>query len=756
MTHQNMEDRISQLDENLTNALPPIKDLLSLKVEDEAYLKLQPKQKKDKAFKAIRDLLIGESQNNPLVIAVEDLHWMDKTSEELLGYLIEWLANTYILLILLYRPEYKHTWGSKSYYRKIGLTQLTSQASADLIRAILYDCEIEPELETLILNRSAGNPLFIEELTHSLLENGSIQREKNQCFLSIAPKDIQVPDTIQGIIAARMDRLEDNLKHTMQVASVIGRDFAFRILQTVIGLGEDLKAYLLSLQRMEFIYEKNLSPEQEYIFKHALTQEVAYNSLLHKRRKDIHEKIGEAIEQIYADTLEEFYEMLAYHFTEGGLTEKAIVYWQQAGQKAIQRSANAEAIRHLSKGLQLIKILPDNPKRAQLELSLQINLGSALMATKGYGAEVVEKAYARARELCQQVGEPSQLSPVLRGLWVFYNIRAEYQKARELGEQILALAQNVQDPALLLEGHRALAITLFELGELTFAQTHLEMGIALYDPQLHRSHAFLYGQDPGVGYQSQMAVLLWTLGFPDQALKRIHNALTLAQKHAHPFSLAGALILAAIVHQLRREGDETQKRAEAAITLSTDQGFSLFVPMGTILRGWALAQQGKIENGMAQMQQGLAAYRDTGAEWLRPYFLAMIAEAYGKGSQAEKAANVLAEALTVVHKSCAYRWEAELYRLKGELLLAHDSVGPCLKPISTSEAATCFRQAINIARRQEAKSLELRAVLSLSRLMQEQGKKEEALQMLAQTFGWFNEGFSTADLKEAKSLLKVS
>jgi tetratricopeptide (TPR) repeat protein len=288
-----MEEKILQLDEKLHGILPSFHELLSLEIEEATYQKLEPQQKREKTFESLRDLFVCESQNRPIILVVEDLHWIDKTSEEFLSYLIEWLANTQILLILLYRPEYTHPWGSKSYYSQIGLSQLTSQSSAELIQAILYECDIEPGLESLILNRSAGTPLYIEELTHSLLENGSIQREQNQCFLVIEPEDIQIPDTIQGIIAARMDRLEDNTKRTMQIASVIGRDFAFRILETITEMREELKSYLLNLQGLEFIYEKSLFPELEYVFKHALTREVAYNSLLQKRRREIHDGLNE-------------------------------------------------------------------------------------------------------------------------------------------------------------------------------------------------------------------------------------------------------------------------------------------------------------------------------------------------------------------------------------------------------------------------------------------------------------------------------
>jgi len=349
-----MKDKLIELDEELAPiTLSAFQDLLSLKIEDETWLYLEPKEKRNRTFEAIRNLLITVSQKRPLVVAIEDLHWMDKSSEEFLNYFIDCLAQSPILLILLYRPEYAHQWGSKSYYTKIGLSQFTSPSSVELIRAILYDCEIEPELETLIMDRSAGIPLYIEELIFSLLENGSIQREKNQCYLAKAPKDIQVPDTIQGIIAARMDRLEDNLKRTLQVASVIGRDFAFRILQTITGMREELKSYLLNLQGLEFIYEKRLFPELEYIFKHALTQEVAYNSLLLKRRKELHEKIGQAIEKIYPQRLEEFYEMLAYHYYEGQDWAKALNYLAKAGDKVAAAYANREALDYYARALEV-------------------------------------------------------------------------------------------------------------------------------------------------------------------------------------------------------------------------------------------------------------------------------------------------------------------------------------------------------------------------------------------------------------------
>ena len=352
------------------------------------------------------------------------------------------------------------------------------------------------------------------------------------------------------------------------------------------------------------------------------------------------------------------------------MIEEGIPYWQQAGERTIQRSANIEAIAHLTKGLELLRTLPDTPERTQQELTLQTTLGPALIATKGFGAPEVEKTYSRAREPCQQVGETPQLFLVLRGLWAFYNTRAELQTAGELGEQFLSLAQGVQDPALLLEAHRALGRNLFDRGELMLARAHLEQGIALYDPLQHGSHAFLYGYDPGVAGLSCMALVLWHLGYPNEALKRNHEALTLAQELAHPFSLAFAFFFTDRLCQFRRDGQTAQERAEAAIALSREHGFPLFVAEGTILRGWALAEQGQEEEGIVQMRQGMAAWRVTGAEMWRSNFLALLAEAYGKVGQVEEGVSVLEEALAQVDKTGERFYEAELYRLKGKLLLA--------------------------------------------------------------------------------------
>jgi len=483
------------------------------------------------------------------------------------------------------------------------------------------------------------------------------------------------------------------------------------------------------------------------MFKHALIQDAAYASLLKRTRQQYHQQIAQMLEAEFPETVGAEPELVAHHYTEAGLNEQAVGYWHQAGKRATQRSANVEAINHLTKGLEVLMTLPDTLERARQELDLQTTLGPVLMAVKGQSSPDTERAYARARELCQQVGETPQLFPVLHGLFRFYMVRAEFQTTRELAEQLFSLAQRVQDPALLLEAHRVMGQTKFWLGDMASARAHLEQGMALYDPQQHRSHAFVYGQDPGVACRSFMVRPIWILGYPDQALQNIREALTLAQELTHPFSLVYALILAAAVHQFRREAQAVQERAEAVIAVSTEQGFPFWLAFGMILRGWVFTAQGRGAEGMAQIHQGLAAYRATGAEVDNPYFLALLAEAYGKVGQPEEGLTVLVEALAMVDSTGGRHWEAELHRQKGELLLMQ-------KGQKAGEAEECFRQALDIARRQQAKSLELRAAMSLSRLWQQQGKQEEGHQLLAEIYGWFTEGFDTADLKEAKALLE--
>jgi predicted ATPase len=440
--------------------------------------------------------------------------------------------------------------------------------------------------------------------------------------------------------------------------------------------------------------------------------------------------------------------LLAHHATEAGLRAQAVVYWQRAGQRAIERSANLEAISHLTKGLEVLATLPDTGERVQQELALHTALGPALIVIKGYGAPEVEHTYVRAHELCQQVDDPAQLFPVLRGLWNRYLMRAEHQKGLELGEQLLSLAYRLHEPASLVEAHRVLGTVLWNRGELLLAHEHLEQGRALYEPHQHRTLAFLYGADPGAVCRIYAALVLWSLGHPQQARQRMEEALTLARELSHPHSLAFVLVFAAVLHHLCGEVQVASVQTEAVTRLAAEHGIAQWFAGGTILRGWAVAAQGQATEGIAQIHQGLAAWRAAWAECLRPYWLALLAEAYAAGDDPTGGLHALAEALALIETTGERWYEAELHRLKGEFLLLNSQE-------QQGEAAACFQQALAIARRQQAKSWELRAAMSLSRLWQQQGKQAEAHTLLAPIYAWFTEGFETADLQEAKALLEA-
>ena len=454
------------------------------------------------------------------------------------------------------------------------------------------------------------------------------------------------------------------------------------------------------------------------------------------------------METLYAPRLEDAYDRLAYHYARTDDVAKAVAYLTLVAKKAARNSAHVEAIAHLTQGLELLQRLPATPERSQQELALHLALGPSLSATKGYGSPEVEQTYARARPLCHHLEDHQQLFPVLSGLQVYYNNRAELQTAQALGEQLLSLAQQAQDSGMLLAAHANLGRTLLFLGAVATAHTHFAQGMALYDTQQHRAAAFFYGVDVGVVCHGFAAWTLWYLGYPDQGLARNHEALALAQQSAHPFSLGSALAAAAVFHQYRREGRATQKYAEAAISLATKQGFPLWRALGSLLSGWALAHQGQAQEGIEQLHQGLTAYRAIGSELGQPGHLAFLAEAYGIMGQPEAGLTALTEALALADKTGQRGYEPEFYRLKGALLLQQSAD-------NHAAAQACFQRALAVARSLQAKSFELRAATSLARLWQRQGERAAARELLVPIYSWFTEGFDTADLQDAQALLET-
>jgi predicted ATPase len=496
----------------------------------------------------------------------------------------------------------------------------------------------------------------------------------------------------------------------------------------------------------EFLYQRGVPPQATYLFKHALIQEAAYQSLLKSTRQQYHQRIAQVVEAHFPEVVETQPELLAHHYTEAGFMTQAIPYWQRAGQQALQRSANPEAVRHLTTALELLATLPETPARAQQELDGQIALGPALMVTRGYAAPEVEQTYARARELCRQVGETPQLFPTLRGLCWFYRAQGVLPTARELGEQYVRLAERAADPTHRLEAYAALGSTLLYLGDYAAARTHCEQGIALVDPAAQLALAHHQGEASGVRCLAFAAAVLWCLGYPTQAVRRSQEALALAQDLAHPYSLGSPQHWAAYLYYRCRDAQMVQAQAEALLPLATAQGFPVLVGFGTCYRSWALVMQGESEAGLAQLHQGLAAVVATGQTLGRVLCLVLLAEAAAHVGQVEEGLRLLAEARTVLEANGYGELRAEVYRLRGTLLLRQAVP-------DAAQAEACFQQALAIARLQQARSWELRAAMSLSRLWQQQGKRAAAYDLLAPIYGWFTEGFETADLQEAKALL---
>jgi predicted ATPase len=733
----------------LAEALPLFAALLSLPLSAEyAPLTMAPEQQKQQTLHALLTIFVRIATQHPVLFVMEDLHWVDPTTLELLTLLVDQGPTARILALWTFRPDFSPPWTGRAHLTQLTLPRLPRQQATAMAARVAHGKALPAEVVAQVVAKTDGVPLFVEELTKMVLESGLLQEHEERYALTGPLPPLAIPATLHDSLMARLDRLAA-VKALAQLGATLGRDFTYELLHAVAPWDEGtVRRGLQQLVAAEFLYQQGVPPQATYLFKHALIQDAAYQSLLRSTRQQYHQRIAQVLEAQFPERCATQPELLAHHYTEAGLPMQALGYWHKAGERAIERSAHLEALGHLRTGLDLLQRLPDTPARTQHELTLSTALGVPLRATQGMGAPEVGQVYARARALCQQVEETPQLVPVLRGLWEFYELQGALQTARELGEQLLTLAQRVREVDLLLVAHNVLGDTLIWLGEFADARAHLEQGLALYDPQQHRAHAFLYGYDSGVHSLAFGAWALWYLGYPDQALRRIHDALTLAQELAHPFSVAFALAFAAWLHQLRREAPATHERAAALLALATEQGFPFWDAWGTILQGWVLAAHGEGVEGIAQMHQGIAAWRATGAELQRPYYLALLAEAYGHAGDTVAGLQVVAEALTAVNTTRERQHEAELYRLQGECLLTQDVP-------ETQEAERCLRQAVAVARQQQAKAFELRAVMSLSRLWQQQGKRVEARELLAPIYGWFTEGFDTADLQEAKALLEA-
>jgi class 3 adenylate cyclase/predicted ATPase len=750
------EAQLAKLDAVLARSSDPLDDVVPLLAALLAVptgarypaLTLTPEVQKRRTLQALVDQVANLAAHQPVLALYEDVHWIDPSTLELLGLVIERVQRLRVLVLIAFRPEFQPPWTSQAHVTTLTLSRLGRRQGVDLVARVTGDKPLPAEIVEQIVARTDGVPLFVEELTKTVLESGLLVDAGDHYELSGALPLLAIPTTLHDSLMARLDRLVP-VKEVAQIGAVIGREFSHELLAAVAPMSANLLGDALEqLVQSELVFRRGTAPDAIYSFKHALVQDTAYQSLLKSKRQQLHARIAQVLEERLADTGETGPEVLARHLTDAGLLERAIPYWRRAGELAAGRSANVEAIAHLSKGLELIGTLPNTPDHLGEELALRLAIGASLTATKGDSAPEVEQSYGRAWALCDQLGRSAELFPVLRGLWIYHLVRGELLRAHDLSARLVVLGEEQGAPLRRALARRALGTTLFFLGRFVDALATLDEGIAIDDAveasDDHRADLLLHTERAGVMCRLLSGRTLWFLGFPDRALERIETGLTLGQRLAHASSLAFALGFAATLHSLRREFAAAQSRAEAAIDLANEYRMPQWLAEAIMCRGLALAGLGQQAEGVAQLRAGLTTWNAIGAHLRDTQWLGFIAEAHLQSGQFDDALAALDLAAETAAATGESHYQAELYRLKG-LVLAERG--------DAAEAASWFRQAIDTARSQQAKSLELRAATSLARLWAEQSRRAEAHDLLTPVYAWFTEGFGTADLKDAKALL---
>ena len=712
--------------------------------DDRPAILLNPHKLKEKTLQALVTWLQQTAAAQPVCLEIEDLHWADPSTLELLGLIIDHAPTLRLLVLLTFRPEFTPPWPAQAHMLSLQLSRMTQHDIHTMVEQVAGK-QLPPELLGQLVTSTDGVPLYIEEMTKNLLESGLLTETDGHYAVIGTLPPLAIPASLQDSFASRLDRLAP-VRELAQIGAVLGREFSYGLLQAVSQIDErTLQEGLSQLETAEILYRRGVPPDATYFFKHALLQEAAYQSILKSKRQRWHMQTAQRLETSFPEILAVHPELVGHHFTEASLHEQAIPYWQHAGERAAQRSAYTEARRHLTTGLHCLKALPETPERDAQELSLLVTLGVPLVATQGYGVPEVEQLYSRARALCEQMGETPQLLPVLHGLRVFYLIRGELKTALALSLRILRLAD--RDQAFLQVAHGVVAETHFYLANGKEAEQHLSAGTRLYVPEQHRSGGFLW-LDTGVACLMYDAIAKWWRGFSDQALRQCADGMRLAHALDHENTLAFALCLATWLHALRRDIPACQAAATEAIALATEHGLPNWLYYATIFRGWTLAMEGHAEEGMRQMKEGLNGWHAIGAALMQPFLLSLLADGFRVIDDAKTGIKHLSDALTLVDNHQERFVEAELYRMKGALLLQVKNDAASV--MMTEES---FKKALSICQEQDARAFALRAAMSLARLWQQQDKTEAASALLLPIFQWFSEGFDTTDLHDAKALL---
>ena len=733
--------------ENAPDTVPLLASFLSVPIPNRyPPLDLTPQRQKQKTLEALVDILVGMAARQPVLFAVEDLHWIDPSSLELLNLVVGRVPAERILAVFLFRPTFEARWREGESVTRVDLTRLGPSETAKMIAHVAGGRDLPPEVVRDLSTKTDGVPLYVEELTKAVLESGVLRECDGRYELSRPLSELAVPVTLQESLMARLDRLAP-LKEVVQLGATIGRAFTYDLMHAVSPLPEGaLQIELARLVDAEVLYLRGTPPALTYVFKHALIQDAAYESLLKNKRREYHRRIVETLTARFPDVVETQPELLGHHWAGAGETDAAIGAYHRAGQRAFERSAYAEASSHLRRGLELLDGIADAVEREQRELQLLVALGPVLVGTKGYSNPEVEEVYARARELCDRVGDARLRYTVLSGLLLFHQSRAELTTCVELTEQRLVLAHELADPALEMLVHENFGTLSYWAGQHVRAIASLREAQARYEPLGGRALRLVYGTDSAVVSSTYEGHALWFRGYPAQALCREDEAIRIARELGQAHSLTLALIFGGALRINRGEPAQALPLCEEAIAISTEQQLAQWIGSGLVTRGIAFAELGRAEEGIAAMFEGLGVFQATGARIAGRYFVAKLAEAHRLAGRAQDGLAFLDATLPLLATCEDVFFDSEVARTRGELLLA-------LAPDERAPAEACFREALALARNTDSKSLELRAAAALARFLRRYGEADEAYAILAPVHGWFTEGFDTGDLRAAADLL---
>ena len=753
--------KLDKLDAVLAQTSTPIQDaalfaeMLSLP-NDGRYpaLDLAPEERRQRTQEALTAQLAGLTRQRPVLMIVEDAHWVDPTSLEVFGRTVDQIKTLPVLLIVTFRSEFNAPWAGRSHVTSLALNRLGEREAAAIIARIVGNKDLPADVTAEIVERTDGIPLFVEEMTKAVLEAGS-EDEARQTAAAVPSPALAVPASLHASLMARLDRLGP-AKDVAQIGAAIGREFSHALLAAVVREPEaELRSALDRLIAAGLLFRQGVPPQATYLFKHALLQDAAYGTLLREPRRALHAHIAETLESQFGEIAENHPELLARHCTEASLIEKAVGLWGKAGQRSLERSALVEAAQQITHALDQIATLPATPPLRRERIKLQVALITPLIHVKGYAAPETKAAEERARLLIEQadaLGEPPEdpllLFSVLYGFWVASYIAINGDVCRDLAAHFLALAEKRGATVPLMIGHRIMGASFLFTGDIAQGRAHYDRAIALYDPAEHRRLATRFSHDSRVSILSFRSLALWILGYPEGALADANYALKDAREIGHATTLMYALGYATLLTHIYC-GDHAAASAQAdeVVALADEKSALFWKALGMMNQGWLLALNGKPSKAVPLITAGIAAYRSTGSTVWSPLYLSYLATAHAALGQFDDAWRCIGEAMTAVEATKEKWFEAEVHRIAGEIALM--SPQP-----DAAKAQTYFERSLAVARQQQAKSWELRAAMSMARLWRDQGKPQQARELLAPVYGWFTEGFDTRDLKEAKALLE--